>query len=198
MWGCPLLIVDRHQWTETRVVLHCRRLCLPGGTGDPAGKIHWCCARRRANRCQPGLATRPCRATGISRSRNLQCCYNIRLYIYIYIYIYICILCTVHIYVSLPPPNSRSTTVNGDPGRARSPSSPLSGRDRVSGRQKSLQSCSSESVSLAGRGWRPGRLEPLGCAVVGSCNVGTVSGYQFGIINARTINHSPYQPLLLN
>ena len=78
--------------------------------------------------------------------------------------------------------------MNGDPGRARSPATLLAGQDWGSGRQKSLVLCSSKAESLAGRGWRPGRVEPLGSAVVESCNGATISGYQFGIINARTIN----------
>jgi len=81
-------------------------------------------------------------------SRKLQFCYNIRLYIYISIYIYIYILSIVHVYVRLPTSNSGSTAVNGDQGRARSPATLLAGRDRGSGRQKSLASCSSERKSM--------------------------------------------------
>ena len=64
-----------------------------------------------------------------------------------------------------PHLNSRSTPLNGGRGRARSLATLLAGRDRG-----------------------PGRQEPLGSAVVESCNGIAISGYQCGSINARTIN----------
>ena len=72
-------------------------------------------------------------------------------------------------------------------GRDRSSATLLAGRDRGSGRQKSLV-CSSDCKSLGGRGWGPGRVEPLGSVLVESHNGATMSGYQCGIITARTIN----------
>lgn len=56
-----------------------------------------------------------------------------------------------------PPLNSRTTTLNRDPGRARWPGKLLAGRERGSGRRKSLVTCSSEGESLDGQGWGPGR-----------------------------------------
>jgi len=71
-------------------------------------------------------------------------------------------------------------------GRARPQEKLLAGRDRGSSRQKSLVSCSASAESLDGRGWGPGRVDPLLSVEVETCHLPVFSKFHTCVVVVRT------------